>query len=177
MMSSTLSRRRMLATGLAISALGGLGAQASEAPIEISWGDLIPESEKGDYLARAYKELTIVPHSAIVGPMEQDLNASVTTKYNGKTVILPGYALPMSFANNGIKEFLLVPFVGACIHVPPPPPNQLVIVTVDTPYRPDGPFAPVLVTGVLQTEAVSTDLAEIGYTMQASRIERYDSAY
>ncbi|CAN0590062.1 unnamed protein product, partial [Ectocarpus sp. 12 AP-2014] len=65
------------------------------------------------------------------------------------------------------------PYVGACIHVPPPPPNQLVLVTTDRPYENDGLFEPVVVTGMFGTAHTSTQLAEIGYALSADRIEPY----
>ena len=59
----------------------------------------------------------------------------VNNSLDGKLVRLPGYALPLEMAESGVTEFLLVPYVGACIHVPPPPPNQVVLAQLQTAYR------------------------------------------
>ena len=68
---------------------------------------------------------------------------------------------------------MLVPYVGACIHVPPPPANQLVLVTTETPYEVDGLFSAVTVTGMFGTASTSTQLADIGYALSAEDIRAF----
>ena len=70
-----------------------------------------------------------------------------------------------------LSAFILVPFVGACVHVPPPPANQLVLVTTQTPFNSKGLYDPVNVTGRLNTASTSTELADVGYALVAQRIE------
>jgi uncharacterized protein len=70
-----------------------------------------------------------------------------------------------------VKEFLLVPFVGACIHVPPPPPNQIVYVKAEKGFEVSGSFDPVYVTGTLKVASQYTGLAETGYTLDAEKVE------
>ena len=53
---------------------------------------------------------------------------AVVPELDGKRVRIGGYVVPLDFEATNVKEFLLVPFVGACIHVPPPPPNQIIYV-------------------------------------------------
>ena len=43
---------------------------------------------------------------------------------DGKSVRIPGYVLPLEFEDTGVTAFLLVPYVGACIHAPPPLPTR-----------------------------------------------------
>jgi hypothetical protein len=73
-----------------------------------------------------------------------------------------------------VTAFILVPYVGACIHVPPPPANQLVFVTSEEPYESQGLFEAVWVTGLFSTGTTDTALAEIGYAMAAQEIESYE---
>ncbi len=73
----------------------------------------------------------------------------------------------------GVSTFILVPYVGACIHVPPPPANQLVFVTTGTPYESSGLFEAVNVTGMFGTASTSTQLADIGYALSADLIEPF----
>lgn len=105
------------------------------------------------------------------------LNAAL----DGQTVRLPGYVLPLEITGKKVTEFLLVPWVGACIHTPPPPPNQIVHVRADTPFEVTSLFAPVWVTGRLAAGAIRRELTlldgssdiDIGYTVRASRIEPF----
>ncbi len=166
------TRRRIL-TSLAAAplALSSLAARA-EAVIELEWGDLIPEGDGGTLL-QSVRELGVVQHGQLTTGFEQPEARAVTDAYNGKTVRLPGYIVPLDFQSTGITSFILAPFVGACIHVPPPPANQLVLVTTETPYEYEGLFDPVTVTGRFDTTATATALAEIGYELTADLVERY----
>ena len=96
---------------------------------------------------------------------------AVVAELNGKRVRIGGYVVPLDFDATKIKEFLLVPFVGACIHVPPPPPNQIIYVKAAEGFEVRGQFDPVYVTGTIQTARQFTGLAAAGYTMEADLVE------
>ena len=87
---------------------------------------------------------------------------SVREELDGKRVRIAGYTTPVGFGE-GETRFLLVPELGACIHVPPPPPNQ--IVYVEKAEGEPEMFAPVWVTGTLKAEPVATVLADVGYQL------------
>lgn len=107
--------------------------------------------------------------------------STINTDLDGTDIKMPGYVLPLDFSGTKITEFLLVPYVGACIHVPPPPPNQIVLVSVPEGLNNAGMFAPVWVTGTLTARAVRKELevsdgeidVNIGYGMQAREVEPY----
>lgn len=106
---------------------------------------------------------------------------AVNSALNGQQVRLPGYLLPLEFSGKQVTEFLLVPWVGACIHTPPPPPNQIVHVKADKPFDTAGMFAPVWVTGQITAGVTKKSLylidgssdVDIGYSLQATRVEPY----
>jgi hypothetical protein len=113
----------------------------------------------------------------------KQIRTSVVEKLNDQTVRIPGYLLPIEVSKGKVTEFLLVPYVGACIHVPPPPPNQIIHVnyTQKEGYKSSKLFEPVWVNGKIAVKSVTQELflvdgsAEIaiGYTMQANRIEPF----
>lgn len=105
------------------------------------------------------------------GRSQPSTPAPVVGALNGKVVQIGGYVVPLDFDATTVKEFLLVPFVGACVHVPPPPANQLVFVQVPKGVKISGLFAPVTVTGKMATTPSFTGLADAGYTLQAERVE------
>lgn len=100
---------------------------------------------------------------------------------DGVLVRLPGYVLPLEVTGRKVTEFLLVPWVGACIHTPPPPANQIVHVKTDTAFELSGLFMPVWVTGRLSAGATKQALylvdgasdIDIGYTVKSARVEAY----
>ncbi|HXF17389.1 MAG TPA: DUF3299 domain-containing protein [Burkholderiales bacterium] len=106
---------------------------------------------------------------------------SINPLLNGQVVRLPGYLLPLEFSGKMVSEFLLVPWVGACIHTPPPPPNQIVHVTPERPVAMTGVFEPVWVTGPLRAAPLKKSLSlvdgsadiEVGYSIHASQVEPY----
>jgi hypothetical protein len=100
-----------------------------------------------------------------------DRPAPVVASLDGKRVHIGGYVVPLDFDATRVKEFLLVPFVGACIHVPPPPANQIVYVKTEQGFDVQGTFDPVWVTGTLKVTPAFTGLAEAGYSLEAEKIE------
>ncbi|WP_431104683.1 DUF3299 domain-containing protein [Roseateles noduli] len=101
-------------------------------------------------------------------------HAPVRQELDGRRVRLRGYAVPVGVGWGGTDEFLLVPSFGACIHSPPPPPNQ--IVHVKAPSKIDGlrAMSVVTVTGTLEVRALSSALATSGYRLvpESVRVER-----
>ncbi|MGI9402026.1 MAG: DUF3299 domain-containing protein [Rhizobiaceae bacterium] len=155
----------------AIALVLGTKVMAAETPLEINWGDLIPESAK---LSQKASPLGTVQHGQLTTPLADAPAANTTSEYDGKTVRIPGYVVPLEFNEGKIKQFLLVPYVGACIHVPAPPANQLIIVTSEEPHELKGLFEPVYVTGMFGAAAQSTQLADVGYAISAEKIEPYE---
>lgn len=106
---------------------------------------------------------------------------SVVAELDGQVVRMPGYLLPLEFSGREVTEFLLVPYVGACIHSPPPPPNQIVHVRAEKPFANLAVFAPIWVTGKMSTASAKKSLSlvdgsadiDIGYSMKASLVEAY----
>ena len=118
---------------------------------EIGWSDLIPWTN-------------------IFTPNPVKFN----NKLDGETVKIPGFIVPLDHIGFGVTEFMLVPFVGACIHVPPPPPNQLVYVTTEEPWDAMTLWEPVWVTGKIIVKAQTNIWAETGYQISADEIDFYD---
>ena len=106
---------------------------------------------------------------------------AVNETLNEQQVRLAGYVLPLEMDGLKITEFLLVPYVGACIHEPVPPANQIVLVKFAQGIEVDGQFTPVWVQGKMSTQIGTTKLylidgsADIprSYTLEADAIELY----
>ena len=94
---------------------------------------------------------------------------------NETKVRIPGYTVPFEFgANAEIKEFLLVPYYGACLHAPPPPPNQTVFVIAEESVRLRDLAQAVWIEGTLFTQTQESELADAAYTIRVDRIEKYE---
>ncbi len=108
---------------------------------------------------------------------------TANAELNGKNIRLPGYLLPLEFEDKKVTEFLLVPWVGACIHTPPPPPNQIVHVKLANGIEiGDENFTAVWVNGVMKTEKNNPELSfvdgkqniDVSYVMQADGVKLYE---
>lgn len=98
---------------------------------------------------------------------------SIREDLDGVNVRIAGFIAPLSFDGTRVSEFLLVPYVGACIHVPPPPSNQILDVADFQGYQPEGLLYPVWVTGRLRAVPLETDLASVGYRIEDAVVELY----
>lgn len=168
-MTMLLSRRQLITTAAACATLPN-AAFAKQAN-EITWDDLIPPG---------------VPYSEIIGEGEMDeqndtwrpIFDSNAIKLNplldGAYIKMPGFVIPIDLSTIGVTSFVLVPYVGACIHTPPPPPNQLVFVTTETPWPSEDLWEAIWVTGKMQHQLQSTEVAETGYSLTADKIEVYE---
>lgn len=138
-------------------------------PKEIFWEDLIPKGHV--QIAN--------PDSASHDGAEQNwvqpnLDAPIVKELDGQSVSLPGFVVPIEGDNETITEFLLVPYFGACIHVPPPSPNQIVHVKIKDGVPIDSLYDAITVTGIIKVETFKSELAQAGYTMQAVGVAPFE---
>ena len=93
---------------------------------------------------------------------------------HGKTIAISGYVASLDFTGKTeLKEFLLVPYFGACIHIPPPPANQIIHVTLLKPRKGIRSMDEVTVYGKLDLERRESDMGRSGYSMKADAVEPY----
>jgi hypothetical protein len=163
-----LNRRNalMLMSGAAIAPNAAFSATARE----ITWDDLIPPG-------LAYSEIIgegeINEENDTWNPIYDANAVKLNEDLNGAYIRMPGYIIAFDLSAEGVTKFMLVPYVGACIHTPPPPANQLVMVDVAKPWPSDALWSPVWVTGTMRTQLQSTQLGQTGYSIAADDMEVY----
>lgn len=168
MVACGMNRRGLLAGLAALTALPRLAR--AETVIDLEWDDLLPEGE-----APVPQVLfDMLDHQSAPLSSQQPPSSGVRSDWNGQIVRLPGFIVPIEHRGTGVSAFILVPYVGACVHVPPPPANQLVFVTTATPYESKGLFEPVNVTGMFGVSSISTQIAQVGYALSADKIEPFE---
>lgn len=143
----------------------------------LEWQDLTPGLSEEAQQAAAELNLRIDQMSD--GEIESamtiiDREGSVlVSELDDTNVELMGYLVPLDFDVEKAEEFVLVPYFGACIHVPPPPPNQIVYVK----YREglalsdEKMYLPFRVQGRIKAARAKTELADVGYQLTAKNIE------
>ena len=146
-------------------------------PKELTWSEMIPADAPPEA-----PDMTPLHDLSQMGSIEaapaakQDLpNAPVVPALDGQLIRLPGYIVPLEVSEDGrTTDFLLVPYFGACIHVPPPPSNQIVHVTSKEGVKLDELYQPYWIVGALQVKPSTSELADAGYQMDAQRIVVYE---
>jgi len=118
--------------------------------------------------------------SPIPSPEEQAYAAALTStnvnaEYDQKNIRLPGFVVPVEYNDDQvITEFFLVPYFGACIHVPPPPPNQIIYVKYPQGLELTALYDPFWIEGTMKTELIQNDIALSAYSIDASEIKPYE---
>lgn len=151
-------------------------------PAETDWLELLPAEDLA-----ALEAMPEIDHLGAEGDspfygqgglkQRQDLPAVMystrtVTAFDGREVRLGGYPVPLESTSDGrFHTFFLVPYPGACIHVPPPPPNQIVLVRYPPGVVLDDIYAPLWVSGTLRVEKVGNALADAAYALEAEGVQ------
>jgi len=182
----TLLARRQALFMLAALAGAGLSRAETEVYKTIDWNDLMPDPwvkemskdmaamSKLSYLQDSSDEATKAM-SAIRKKLDE---APIVKTQLNKKVRIPGYAVPLDAERSDKREFLLVPYFGACIHTPPPPANQIVLVrpTAQSKIKKMPESMDVLwVEGELKEGRVSTGQGVSGYLLEAVSVAPYET--
>jgi len=155
-------------------------AEKSDGSIELTWDDLVPADWRPDAVMSQYNIDEMKDDDPRVKELEAKLKqlwdvAPVVKELEGKLIKLPGYVVPVEDNGKKVTEFLLVPYQGACIHVPPPPANQTVyVITGEADAQIRKVFDTVWVTGIVKLEKIDRELATSGYTLLATKVEPYE---
>lgn len=96
-------------------------------------------------------------------------------QFVGKEVKVPGFMLPLEDWAETASEFLLVPYVGACVHTPPPPPNQLVYIEMEGAKSvPVSFWDPVWIHGTLEVQETTNVYGSVSFKMVGTSVEPYE---
>ncbi len=177
-------------------------AGTRDRPREISWDELMPIGEE-DILAEMYEafyadldrqlrgsQTQMTAPGAAWSPeatpdgfeeggefdkMPQLGTFNTVAELDGQHVRIPAYITPLDFsASTEHAQFLLVPYFGACIHSPPPPPNQVIFVQASPPARIANIWGAVWAEGLLTAQTAKNDIGDAAYTLQLTKLEPYD---
>lgn len=155
--------------GLLLLLLSAVAFAAKEAPRELDWLELMPKDE-----VEALQQVPTVDHSGMF-KMEQQGSFRTIPELDKTYVKLPGYIVPVDVDDNQkMSSFFLVPYFGACIHVPPPPPNQIVYVTLMEPIDVTDIYDAFWIEGMLHVESVQKEIAASAYVIKADKVTLYE---
>lgn len=153
----------------------------SAEPRLLGWEELLPEGEieRLEEMLAQQSDIPMFGHSPyddMMGGVAPQMGTFNTVEeLDGALVRIPGFVLPFEYSSSGkISEFLLVPYFGACIHVPPPPPNQMVYVKAEKPVDVGKIWDPIYAVGVLRAERHMNGVGNAAYTLELQSWEIYE---
>ncbi|MCO7224265.1 DUF3299 domain-containing protein [Pleionea sp. CnH1-48] len=165
-------------------------AQAAVSYKTVEWVDLIPEDDL-NALLEPPSYITDVedgsPDDQIDSQIQNAIASANDDRYqqalastrimpemNNQTIRIPGFIVPLEFnEQQAVTQFFLVPFFGACIHVPPPPPNQIIFVDYPQGLDLESLYEPFWISGTLTTSLIENEMATAAYRMQMNSYEVY----
>ena len=140
---------------------------------ELDWDELLPQ----DVRARFSVGPPPPTHDTLgEGGLaaQQMMDFSINKALDGALIKIPGFIVPLDVGKDGlVTDFFLVPYFGACIHVPPPPPNQIVHVRISKGIALDSIYEAYWITGRMKVVNKSTRLGAAAYQLAASDVEIY----
>lgn len=155
----------------------------------IEWDDLIPENDLNALLNPPSYINNLEDSSFennISDPLQNVLITANNDRYqqaltsrgiiqemNGRAIGIPGFVVPVEFDEELITEFFLVPYFGACIHSPPPPPNQIIYVHAPTGLKLNSLYDPFWIYGTIGTSLVENHMATAAYSIQMQSYDAY----
>lgn len=141
----------------------------AEEPREIEWQELMPVGWKPKM-----PDFSSFFHDPTAPAAMQEEDAPVVAALDNALVSIKGWLVPLEWGSDALKEFLFVPWFGACLHVPPPPPNQIIRVTLEQGVPEREMFEAQQITGRLRTERSESELALASYRMEGALTRRLD---
>ena len=142
--------------------------------LQIDWDELLPPgtADHPDTSSPPPPQHNYLGESAPAA--KQTGSFAVNPDLHGLTLRIPGFIVPLDLDSAGrVVEFFLVPYYGACIHVPPPPPNQIVYVHASKPFLVKDGTNAFWITGQMRVERKRTEIASASYSMTANKVEQY----
>lgn len=150
--------------------VGLVDASQAKAPRETDWLELMPKADVEAMLA-AQSQATI-DHNSRGTQVGSDRTVA---ELDGTKIKLAGYIVPVLTTDDGqLSEFFIVPYFGACIHVPPPPPNQIILARLEKPIAMTEIYDAFWVTGTLKIETTDSETAKTAYSMAVDEVKLYE---
>jgi hypothetical protein len=140
---------------------------------QIEWNDLIPKADL-DVLMNPPSYIGDLEENATDDEIADMLNDAVNSAANDRyQQALVSTNIIQQFDEESITEFFLVPYFGACIHSPPPPPNQIIYVHAPQGLKLDTLYDPFWISGTLSTKLIENYMATAAYSLKMASYEPY----
>jgi uncharacterized protein len=158
----------------------------------IEWTELIPQTDLDALLnppeyimdvedGSIEDQIVSKKKSVIIAEQDEENNyeraltsTNIIEAMDGKNIEIPGFIVPIAFNEEQVvTSFFLVPYFGACLHMPPPPPNQIIYIEIENGFPLEAFYDPVVVSGKLSVVLFEDQIATSAYSMTMDKIRMY----
>lgn len=102
-------------------------------------------------------------------------STQVVKSFENKRIRIPGFIVPLETSEaQNVTEFFIVPYFGACIHMPPPPPNQMIHVKVEQDVELESLYDPFWFEGTLLIDTTENAMGTAAYRLKLAKIQAYE---
>ncbi len=134
----------------------------------------IPDGSFEDQISSSIQNAMIAQDGSNERYEQALMSTRVIPEMDGKDIKIPGFVVPVEVnEEQKITSFFLVPFFGACLHAPPPPPNQIIYIEATEGVEIVNLYDAVWVSGKLSAEMFEDQIATSAYTMQLDNFEYF----
>ncbi|NBB92074.1 MAG: DUF3299 domain-containing protein [Gammaproteobacteria bacterium] len=153
---------------ISMALLSFCAAAVADEAREIEWLELMPEEEADAWLNEPEVDHTGYASAEVFQSWE------TVSEFDGAKIRIPGFVVPVETDGEGnLRTFFLVPYFGACIHVPPPPANQIIYGRLEEPIEMVNIWDAFWMEGTLRIEEVTNETADSAYTMAVDSLKPY----
>jgi hypothetical protein len=159
---------------------------ADTAVSSLTWTALIPQEEQNIiayYQAPTPSDLKGITAQilrsieAATDPAYQEALISTNTVggFEKQMVSISGFIVPIDFyPDKTVKSLCLVPYFGACIHFPPPPPNQIVFIQLEASLSDVDITQAYTFVGEINVELFEDPMGTSAYTLDVVSIIEFN---
>jgi len=156
---------------------------------KIQWVELMPQEDM-NALYNPPEELFNIPEggandnissqvmNTLLQASDDDYQRALTStkvmeSFNNKKIKIPGFVVPVTIEGDKTTEFFIVPYFGACIHYPPPPPNQTIFAKYKAGFNLEDIEEPFEFSGLMTTLINENELAKAAYYLEIETADLY----
>lgn len=158
-----------------ISFLLFISAGQTKDSLRLKWLELVPNTAY-DFIPESGISEKMLEDEIFLKKVEQ-AGLLINRNLLGKKIKIDGFMVPLEFDYGEaltVEEFVLVPDAGMCIHVPPPPPNQMIFVKLKKPEKVRYMYQPILIEGTLFSSPPIKNVYNSIYKLKAEKLEDID---
>lgn len=146
--------------------------EAPEVDHSLEPGQLSPETSETDEVAQIEQKLRELREERFAQAMT---STRIKSELELKNIRIPGFIVPLEFmGQQKLSEFFLVPYFGACMHLPPPPPNQIIHIKSEQGVEIQDLYSPYWISGQLKIKQTENEVASSAYAMSVDKVEIYE---